>query len=124
MSRYVPHRRRALVLVLDDLLARSGRTHSEIAIRTGVDQAVISRLRRGVADCSRETLECLTDALCLTAYDRARVLCAAGFLPIADDPVFIETVCQIAARRGLTRDAEAATMELQRDCGGCTSVPL
>lgn len=124
MPRYVPHRRRALVLVLDDMLARDGRTHSEIALRTGVDQAVISRLRRGIADCSRDTLEALAGALCLGSYDRARLLCSAGYLPITDDPVFVETVCQIAARRGLTRDASRDTMGMQLDSGNCTSVPL
>ena len=109
LPRYVPPRRRTLALIVDALLVVDGRTQLEIAFATGVDQAVISRLRRCLQDVSRPTLEALADALDLSPINRARLLCAAGLLPIEHDPVFTEIVCQVAAKR-LTRSAKGATL--------------
>lgn len=103
--------RRALAVVIDGLIRRDGRTQLAISHASHIDQAWLSRIRHGKEKYpTRQMLNSLADGLGLGDYDRAKLLVTAGFLPVLDDPVFTETVCQLAARRGLTKYRESDTL--------------
>src|SRR4051812_28897466 len=72
--------------VADELVSRDPRTLEQIAGDAAISLSQLGKLRRGQTGAERVTLDSLAAALGVTAYDHARLLCAAGLLPHLDDP--------------------------------------
>ena len=109
---------KAFGLQLIRLRKASGLQGVTIAATVGCDPSYLTRLEQGERDPSRAMALALANVLTLDRYERAQLVCAAGYLPEVD-PAFTHLVCLMASRwsvdkETLTEQIRQATPRLSR----------
>lgn len=90
----------ALGRLLDEMLASRDLSQAGLARRAGVTQGIVSRLRSGERNPSRDLVEAIADALDASPTDRARLLVTAGYVPQGYEAEVLAFVQSLAMTRG------------------------
>lgn len=96
----------------------SGLQGVTVAATVGCDPSYLTRLEQGEREPSRSMALALANVLTLDRYERAQLVCAAGYLPEVD-PAFTHMICLMASRwsedkQSLQEQVRQATPKLSR----------